>query len=283
MKSPPQAYRRWLETYAIAETVQPLLSTILSWTGRCSPPNADASALALACMDLTGVFYLDDCPPSEADQHLDNFESLLKGDTPKPTAPAIYHAYRELLTRVQSSCSNRLFSQYLAGRQKLVCGYRRRRALTRTGDPICFADYLELRMATIFVDQWIDLWEALGGFKFTESERVSVVVVQTRRALSHWHVFENELSSESRDARDNVPNLVRIDAAERGVQIADARKNVTTLAEQSEKTLTERTEQLCSTAHDESFTGFIGLVKSCHQGGSDIYRHVDPSRYTSRV
>jgi len=279
----PQAYLGWLEKHGITHVIQPFLYTIVSWVGWCSPPAADKSALALACMDLTGVFFLDDCPPAEVDQHFDDFECLLKGDLPRPTAPAISHAYRELLTQVQACSSSSLFAQYLDGRRALVRGYRRRRELTRSGGPIRFAEYLKLRVTTIFVDQWVDLWEALGSFELTGGEELATLVLQTRRMLSRWHVLENELSSESRDVREGVPNLVQLDATERRVGIVDARKHVAELANRTEQTLVELLSRLRATAHDESFTGFLELVKSCHEGGTEIYRRADPTRYTSHL
>lgn len=267
----PPAFDAWVREFGLQRALAPIVYTVLAWTVWCSPRGASMDARAVAAMDLgLCFFFLDDHPDDGAERLYDDVERLLDGHVPAAGDPPLQHAYHEIFERM--AARGLPLDRYREGRRALLRCYRRRRVAAT------FDAYLALRTTTIYVDQWLDMWEVLGDFYLSAEERRNPLLARARTSMIRWHVYENDLASIERDARAGVPNLVRL----HGGALPEAIAEVKALADHEERSFVEACAELRSRPMSQSVLRHLDLLEICHRGGIENYRRQNPARYAAR-
>ncbi|GEM_PF-2909951 len=226
----PGPFVAWVRRFGLEGLIRgPLLRTVRVWADYCSPPGASEAAMSTAYADLAlWFFYLDDYEGQDFEllfdacaQILDRAdvgEPLLDGAQPtlessESAPPGLLPAFADVVTQIQAHGEARA-TRYIQSRRDSLDKIRARIRVSR--DPHCpafdYRAYYDLRMVSVYVHQWVVLWEIVGGFCLDEGQRALPEVTEARRAVTAWHILQNDMRSVERDMRAGSPNLVLLHA-----------------------------------------------------------------------
>lgn len=226
------------------------------------------------------LFFLDDCQSEDVEELYDQVERLLDGHVVDATAAPIHRAYDNIFRRM--AALSLPLDRYRESRKKLLRCYRRRRDLIAGRVTVTFDEYLALRMTTIYVDQWLDMWEVLADFYLPEEEYSLPALKSARSSMNRWNVYENDLASIDRDACVGVPNLVPLRARERGITQEQAASEVQELADQEQQSFAQACCDLYKSGPSPHLLQYVNLLETCYNGGlENYYRRKDPARYAA--
>ncbi|MEO7096753.1 MAG: hypothetical protein ABI175_26075 [Polyangiales bacterium] len=253
-----------------------MLHTATAWIASAAPGWATTHQRATACMDLgTCFFILDDSPGDLALDRYADLERAASGAAPDPARPlqSVFAALFERLAGTGGSLAH-----YLALRVEFARALRRRHAL-RTGTAVSVAEYMLLRETTIYFAPWMSTWELLGGFVLSPEERA--LVAPAYAPANRWQVLENERFSVARDARTGTPNVVALHAAERGLPLANADREVAERADAELAAFRTATGRLMATARSPAVAAYLDALVAAVVGARRHNRAADPARYAA--
>jgi Terpene synthase family 2, C-terminal metal binding len=276
----PPIFDAWVRDFGLERLLQPIVYTAIAWTASCSPAQASMDARAVACMDVSlCCFFLGDYQGDDVEQLYDYVDRMLDGHVLEATAPPLYRSYNDILRRVASR--GLPLDRYRESRKKLLRCYRHRHELSAGRATTTFDEYAALRMTTIYVDQWLNMWEVVDGFYLPAEEHNLQVLDRARSSMIRWHVYENELASIDRDARDHVPNLVPLLALERGIAPEQAANEIQDLADQEQRSFAQACSELYESAPSPHLVRYANLLEACYHGGLENYQQKKQARYTA--
>lgn len=271
----PPGLTDWIRAHQLTEPWAPLLGTTAAWIASAAPPWATPEQRALACMDLgTCFFVLDDSGDDDALGRHADLERVAAGIAPDPGRP-LQRAFAALFDRL--TVVGGPLDHYLALRREFAAALRRRHAIRTERRAIGVEAYLALRETTIYLAPWLSLWELLGGFVLSRSQRA--LVAPAFVPANRWQVLENDRMSVARDLRTGTPNLVALVAAERGLSLADATVTVGDRAAADLAAYVVATAALRATVDDRSVGAYLDALDRSVDGAARHYRRVDPDRY----
>ena len=156
----PPLFDRWVREHGIEDDVAPLLYTVTTWVKHCSPAEATPDQRALACMDLAiSFFYLDDYAGEDYHALFDQYEATLAG-RPPPAARGAVAAHADLFAKL--GALGHPMDAYIAEERRLLAEYRLRNDVRRGLAHLTYARHREARLVTIYVYQWLELWQLIG-------------------------------------------------------------------------------------------------------------------------
>lgn len=244
------------------------------WTRWCSPRGSTDEQKCIASADLAMFFFaIDDELGEERMQLYDDVQRLLDGRNPRPTSE-YFRGAENILGRIGDI--GLPLDRYINSRKDLLEKYRLRHALSK-GGTISFSDYLEIREVTIYIDQWLDMWEILGDFYLgaDELERLS----NLKRKLVLWHVLKNDLVSVERDRDASIPNLVRLYEVQHGVSRDQACVRLEQQASEALEAFEAELNSFRAQQLNRRLDAYIDLLQICYEGGVRNYCHENPKRY----
>lgn len=213
----------WLDSFGIKELVSPLMRTVSVWANNCSPPHASARSMMTAYADLAlWFFYIDDYEHDDYEAFFDQCLRILDGSRPTTDSSSLLHAYSDVILRVGSHGHD--LAEYLESRRKSVELIRQRIRFSRkqARERPTFDEYYAQRMISVYVYQWMDLWEIIGGFYLDPEERALPELAEAERAVTAWHILQNDARSLRRDIDAGSPNLVLLYAEQKAMNAEDA-------------------------------------------------------------
>lgn len=275
----PSGLDAWIRELDVSNHVEPVLFTTLMWVKWCSPRGAPDSLRTIACMDLSLYFFCLDDHQQEGDALalFDLVEGILDGQAPSVQHPLSY-AYRDVLDKM--SMTDIPLDRHIASRKMLLDCYRRRLLLARGVEDTSFDEYRRIRATTIYIDQWLDMWEVLGRFYLEDDERAIPALTSAKENLILWHVYENDLASVDRDRQSGIPNLLDLRAAETGDSIEEARHDMERMATNAHEEFVAACNELEQRTLSDRVDQHVDLLKICHAGGLENYRRKNPGRYS---
>lgn len=263
----------WISAHGLDELWRPILHTTTAWIASAAPTWATDSQRTTACMDLgTCFFLLDDSPAGEALERYADLEHVARGGDPDPTRP-LQTAFASLFDRLAGTGGS--LAHYRALRIDFAGALRRRHAL----HAVTAADYLTLRETTIYFAPWLSTWELLGGFVLSPDERARVASAFV--PANRWQVLENERFSVARDARTGTPNLVALYAAERGLTLDAADREIARRADDELLGFRAATIALTTAEHSPAVTSYLDALAAAVAGARRHNRTVDRARYAA--
>jgi hypothetical protein len=271
----PDGFDLWIRKFGnLKEQISHVLYTSLMWTRWCSPKESTNEQRCIAGADLAMFFFAIDDELGEDRMLLyDDVQELLDGTNSRPTSE--YFRGAENILRRMGDFGLPL-DRYINSRKNLLAKYRLRHTLSKGGQ-ISFSDYLEIRKVTIYIDQWLDMWEILGDFYLgtDELERLS----NLKRKLVLWHVLKNDLVSVERDRDANTPNLVYLYEAQHGIGHDEAYVRLEEQSSAAIETFREELDNLRREQLNEKLEIYMNLLQVCYEGGVRNYYHENPKRY----
>ena len=271
----PLGFDEWVRTQRIEAEVAPNVYTVATWTRHCSPPDATAAQKALACTDLAVCFfYLDDYEGDDYRALFDEYEANLDhiGSTASTRPISVAHA--ALLKRLQGLGVP--MTWYIGQERKLLTEYRLRNDASRGTATIDYPRYRESRLVTIYVYQWVELWQLLSKCPVTDAERASPAYQDSVRLTSTYFYLGNELYSLRRDLERGDPNLVPLLAVHAGIDVDDAAARIA--AERDEVAEQFRATVRGLMSGSDSMQRCGQLLQTCVDSASAA-RHDNPDRY----
>lgn len=211
---PPKQFKAWVESFQLTETLTQLLRTVSVWAHYCSPPVSDERSMAIAHADLAlWFFYLDDYDKDDYEIFFNDCSRILDSRGAIAERSPLLRAYADVIKQVATyDCD---LTHYLGGRRQSLELIRKRiRTGRRRGSKPTFNEYYNERMISVYVYQWLDMWEILGGFYLTPEERASFEIKEAKRSVTAWHILQNDMRSLHRDIRCGSPNLLLLHAEE---------------------------------------------------------------------
>jgi hypothetical protein len=206
----PPLFAEWISSWDLEEILAPILRSTVVWLKRVSPPNASLDNLAVACMDLAWFFYLDDCLKENYNIVFEKCSKILDGYQPASDEAKLFRSYADLIDRIAQRGYD--IQHYLQQRKDyLRCRVQlaKQRLLGSTSEnKISFNEHFETRQITIGMSVWTSLWEILGDFYLSPSERTMPEVERGVRTVSSAYLLHNDLRSLVRDIEEKAPNLV---------------------------------------------------------------------------
>lgn len=207
----PPLFAEWMRSFELEEILSPILRTNLVWVKRVSPPNASLEDLAIACMDLIlWFFYFDDCLKEDYNIIFEKCSKILDGYQPTSNEAKLFHAYADVIKRVAERGYD--MQHYLQPRKSCLrhrVEIAKQRLHGRDNEnKFTYDEYFEIRQITIGIPSWMSLWEILGDFYLSPSERAIPEVKSAVRALASAYFLDNELYSLVRDIEQITPNLI---------------------------------------------------------------------------
>lgn len=276
----PPPFDKWVRDFGLEQQLRPLVYNACAWTVSASPPMASVEWRAVACMDLTLFFgFLDDYDGDNVEELYDHVEQSLNGHLHDATAIPLLRAYDDIFRRMASR--GLPLDRYRASRKALLRCYRQRHELVTGRATATFDEYFALRMTTIYVGQWLDMWEVLDDFYLPAEEYTLPMLECARSSMMTWHVYENDLVSIDRDARAHVPNLVPLRAHDRGIAPEQAAAEVQNLADEAQQSFAQACRELYESAPSPRLVRYVNLLETCYNGGLENYRHKNPARYAA--
>lgn len=270
-----ETFERWIDRFGLRAQLGGLVHTAATWVARCAPPGAGAEARALSCMDLCLFFCLDDAPDDGAEALRAGYERVLDGAVPTPGASPLLHAWRDVVLRVAALGAP--LARYAAGRHTLVAAYRRRARLRR-GEALDLQGYLQLRVATIYMDPWVSLWELLDGPRPLPpapgpAEWAAI------DAVGRWQAMRNDLASLRRDAARGEANLVFLLRDRDGLALPAAAAAAERMAEEARAACDRRIAALPQALEGARARWLADLLRVSVRGAEAHYHRGDPRRY----
>lgn len=272
----PEAFDQWVRAFGIETEIAPICYTVTTWVKHCSIPDATPEQLTLACMDLAvSFFYLDDYQDDDYPKVFDEFESNLNGEKPI-TQRRVALAHADLLQRFRALGGPT--EDFLRGRKKLIDEYRLRNRVMRGEALVSFSRYMECRLVTIYVYQWIELWLLLGGFQMAPEERSNQALADSIRLATTFYFFGNDLYSFNRDALSGEPNLVCLLRDEQGISLEEAAAKIDQMRVDAHRGFMAASEELLG-ARSTAQLRRCGQLLRLLVGNATVSRHDNPDRY----
>jgi len=280
----PSPFDSWVRAHGIEDEVAPILYTVTTWVKHCSPPHASTEQLALACMDLAvSFFYLDDYEREDDHELFAQYEMTLTGEPAAGlNAPsglrrnqAIIRAHADLLGKLQSM--GHPMQEYVAEERRLLAEYRYRNSTKRGHETLTYDRYRDCRLVTIYVYQWLELWQLLDHFPVSAHERASPIYQDAVRLTATFFVLGNELYSLDRDIRNREPNLVCILADEQAIPLTEAARRIA--LERDEVARAFETLRADLSVQTGALRKCGQLLDQCVRAATAA-RHDNPGRYT---
>ena len=226
-------------------------------------------------MDLgTCFFILDDSPHEVALSRYADLELVAGGAEPDPSRP-LQGVFAALFDRLAATGAP--LAHHRSLRVEFARALRQRHALRARRHDLGAAEYLALREITIYFAPWLSTWELLGGFVLSPAERA--LVAPAFAPANRWQVLENERVSVARDARTGTPNIVALHAAERGLSLADADREIAERADAEIAAYRIARRALCAYAPSHAVTQYLAALSAAVAGARRHNRPADPVRY----
>lgn len=272
----PPGFDEWVRAQHIESEVGPHVYTVATWTRHCSPPDATSPQKALACTDLAVCFfYLDDYQGEDYRSLFDEYESNLdRVGGPAASKRPISEAHSTLLKQLQDL--GHPMAWYIEQERKLLDEYRLRNDVSRGIASIDYERYRSSRLVTIYVYQWVELWQLLAGFPIAESERATAAYQDSVRLTSTYFYLGNELYSLERDVERGDPNLVPLLAREEGIDLDEAAARIAAERDEVAQQFEDAVGQLM--AGSDTMRRCGALLRQCVDSATAA-RHDNPERY----
>lgn len=272
----PPGFDEWVRSQHIESEVGPNVYTVATWTRHCSPPDATGPQRALACTDLAVCFfYLDDYQAEDYRTLFDEYEANLNGiGGAAASERPITVAHCELLRRLRGF--GHPMTWYIEQEHKLLDEYRLRNDVSRGAATIDYERYRDSRLVTIYVYQWVELWQLLAGFPVSESERTTAAYQDSVRLTSTYFYLGNELYSLQRDLERGDPNLVPLLAQQTGIGLDEAAAQLAAERDEVAKQFEDAVGQLMAGTDNMRRCGV--LLQQCVDSATAA-RHDNPDRY----
>ena len=195
----------WLVEFGLTESLASSIEVSSAWASSSSPRSL-VEDRCLAALDMVlWLFSIDDYDGPDPSAFVRRCRAQLEGAAPGQGAGArARHALVESLR-----ARGRPLERYLASRVRYAEAIERRLHYGReVSVRPSFEEYLELRRSTIYVEQWIELWDVLMGWELMIHRQRQPSMRLAESAIRDWNIFYNELRSLSRDRSSGTPNLV---------------------------------------------------------------------------
>jgi Terpene synthase family 2, C-terminal metal binding len=260
----PPLLVEWMRSFELEEIFSPVLRTVIIWAKRVSPPNASLEDLAIACMDLIlWIFYLDDCMKEDYNIIFEKCSKILDGYQPTSSEAKLFHAYADILKRIAQRGYD--MQHYLQERKKCL-GYRveiAKQRLHRSNNQkkLTYDEYFEIRQVTIAVLGWMTLWEILGDFYLSPSERAMPEVKRAGLALSAAYSFDNDLYSLVRDIEQKTPNLIVLHMEKYGKDIISSVQDIKELYKQEVNTFRHLSQSVLNASPSNQLQQYFQLLE----------------------
>jgi hypothetical protein len=239
----------------------------------CGPAVPDQAGTLLAARFLTIFFFLDDLKRNDLYEQTDEMLSTLRApDSPLTLLPArALAAYLDELARCGDT---RLFRQkFEQGLQAL----REEADLLERGR-LSVASYRDIRVRTIFVEQYLCTWLL--------SERIAVDAAelertnQLQRLASECIYLVNDIGSVEweRSGRDDS-NLVLLVEREQGLSTDRASQVVRAMHDEAASAFGREASQLCGPAESPALRRIVELLVGFMRGNLTTTRRLSSVRY----
>jgi len=260
---PPPLFVEWMRSFELEEILSPLIYTVALWVKRTSPTNASLDDLAIACMDLSlWFFYLDDYDQEDYSIFFEKCSRILDGHQPTSDEAKIFHAYADIINRVAQRGYDMQY--YLQARKEyLQCRLKLHIYRKNQQNNLSFHELFELRYVTIGLKFWMVLWEILGDFYLTPSERVMPEVQLTLRAFSCAYFLHNDLYSLVRDIKENHPNLVILHMKQNGGDITSSAQYIEELWQQEVNNFQNLSQSILNASPSENIRKYFQFMELC--------------------
>lgn len=259
----PPLFVEWMRSFELEEIVAPVLRTAVTWARLC-PPNTSVDNFAIGCMDLTlWLFYLDDCLKEDYNIMFEKCSKILDGYQPTSDDAKLFHAYADIIKRVAEHGYD--MQHYLQERKKCLV-YRVELAKQRlhgsnNENKFTYDEYFEIRLVTIAIVYWMTLWEILGDFYLSPSEREMPEVKRALRALSLAYSLDNDLHSLVRDIEQKTPNLIILHMEKYGKDIVSSVQDIKELYWQEVTTLRHLSQSVLNISTSNQLRQYFQLLE----------------------
>lgn len=274
----------WAARLELTATLAKLRGVVLPWVARCAPEGTSADDHCLAAADLAlFIFYLDDLDGPDEPLRFADAERILAGEIPSPDASPLCHGWRDLLAQV--STRGLSIERYLTDRQTALAAWRTRNAARRSGVTWRLEDWLTLRSTTIFMRQWMSLWELLTGRVVSDAMRARPAFERAVRATCRWQVLANEVASVDRDRATGETNAVFLEMRERGVSEHEAVTRVMAMASAARRDFDHAARALLDDTDDVALQSYVHGLRVSIEGAVEHYadRHARYARIQGEV
>ena len=268
----PPLFATWMHSFGVTEIVAPLLRTVSVWASYCSPSHASAQSMATAHADLAlWFFYLDDYDGDDYESLFDDCLRILDGNRPTMDRPSLMRAYADVVDQVASHGHDP--TCYLQSRCKSVEQIRQRIRFSKSprNKRVTFEEYYAQRMVSVYVYQWMDMWEIIGDFYLDSQERMSPEVAEAKRAVTAWHILQNDMRSLRRDIDSGSPNLVLLHAEQKTARIEETVGIIRDLFREELENFQRASQSLLRSMPSLRVRRYIDLLDICLTGGEKSF------------
>lgn len=268
----PPPFESWMDSFGIKDIVRPLIRTVSVWANNCSPPDASVQSMATAFADLAlWFFYLDDYDREDYESFFDDCRRILDGSEPLAQSPPLLRAYGDVVVQVGSRGQD--LGYYLEGRRKSLELIRQRIRFSRTQSTrrVTFEEYYAQRMLSVYVYQWMDMWEILGGFYLDPHERALPDLIEAKRAVTAWHILQNDARSLRRDIEAGSPNLVLLYAEQKSARVDDTIAALQGMFRSELESFQSASQSLLQTMPSARLRRYLELLHICLTGGETSF------------
>lgn len=268
----PPLFATWMTSFGVKDFIAPLLRTVSVWANYCSPPHAPAQSMATAHADLAlWFFYLDDYERDDYESFFDECLRILDGGQPTTKNSTLLKAYADVVAQVVSHGHDPTY--YLQGRRRSVEQIRQRIRFgkNRVEGRLTFEEYYAQRMISVYVYQWIDMWEIIGDFYLDPQERVLPEIAEAKRAVTAWHILQNDMRSLRRDIGSGSPNLVLLHAEQKTAHIEETVATMRGLFREELDNFQRSSQSLLRSMPSLRVRRYIELLNICLTGGEKSF------------
>ncbi len=259
----------WAARFELTATLAKLRGVVLPWVARCAPDGVSADDHALAAADLAlFIFYLDDLDGPDEAARFAEVERILDGEVPPPDASPLRRGWRNLLDEM--AARGPASARCVADRRVALAAWRARNDARRAGRRWALEDWIALRCTTIFMRQWMSLWEALTGRVVCDATRARPAFEAAVRATCRWQVLYNELASVARDRATGETNAVLLVMRDGALTEPEAAARVMAMAAAA-RTDFERARSELGAGADDALRAYLDGLAVSIEGAVEHY------------
>jgi Terpene synthase family 2, C-terminal metal binding len=208
-------------------------------------------------------FYLDDCLKEDYNIVFEKCSKILAGYQPTSDEAKLFHAYADVIKRVAERGYD--MQHYLQTRKDCLwhrVEIAKQRLDGRNNEnKLTYDEYFEIRQITVGLHFWISLWEILGDFYLSPSERAMPEVKRAVRALSAAYSLDNDLHSLVRDIEQTTPNLIVLYMDLYGKDIASSVQDIKELYRQEVDTFRHLSQSVLNTSPSNQMRQYFQLLE----------------------
>lgn len=271
----------WAARFELTDTLARLRGVVLPWVANCAPEGASADDHALAAADLAMfIFYLDDIDEEEESRRFAEVERVLAGEHLGPEASPLQRGWSDLVERV--AARGLPMARFISDRQAVLAAWRERNDARRRARIWSLEDWISLRSTTIFMRQWMSLWELVSTGVVSDQARAHPAFERAVRATCRWQVLYNEVASIARDRASGETNAVLLVMRDRRLDERDAATHVLRTAK-DERDEFERAARELAVGDDGVLRAYVDALRMSIEGAVAHYadRHARYERVPS--